>query len=129
LTIRKRPGTAGRDGPEADDCVTMTVWPAMMSVAVRGEDPEFAATVMDATPGPDPEPVNVTQVAPVHEAHAHPDGPVTVIVPPPPIAASVIVTGFTVNVHAPAASVTVNVEPAIVSVADLADVVVLAAAV
>jgi hypothetical protein len=101
----------------------------MMSVAVRGEDPVFAAIVMNATPAPDPEPVNVTQVAPVHEDHAHPDGPVTVIVPPPPIAASVIVTGLTVNVHAPAASVTVNVEPAIVSVADLAAVVVLAATV
>jgi hypothetical protein len=101
----------------------------MMSVTVRGEDPVFAAIVKSATPAPDPEPVNVIQLAPVHEDHAHPDGPVTVIVPPPPIAASVMVSGLTVNVHAAAASVTVNVQPAIVIVADLAAVVGLAAAV
>ena len=40
-----------------------------------------------------------------------------------------MVRGLTVNVQAAAASVTVNVLPAIVSVADLADVAVLAAAV
>ena len=56
-------------------------------------------------------------------------GVVTAIVPLPPAGASAMVRGLTVNVQAAAASVTVNVLPAIVSVADLADVAVLAAAV
>jgi hypothetical protein len=99
-----------------------------MGVAVRDEDPAFAAIVSNATPAPDPEPVNVIQVASVHEDHAQPGGPVTVIVTAPPIAALLMVSGLSANVHAAAASVTVNVRPAIVSVADLTAVVVLAAA-
>jgi hypothetical protein len=54
---------------------------------------------------------------------------VTVMVPDAPVVGAVIPDGVRVNMHAPLAWVTVNVFPAIVNVADLANAVVLAAAV
>ena len=61
--------------------------------------------------------------------HAHPDSVVTAIEPVLPGCVALMVRGLTVNVHDAATCVTVNVLPAIVSVADLPTVVTLAAAV
>lgn len=110
-------------------CVTLTARPATVSVAVRDVVPVFAAIVKAVEPDPGPEPVSVIQLAPSVADHAHPACVVTAIVPVPPAESSVMVRGLTVNVHAAAASSTVNVLPAIVRVAVLADVAVLAAAV
>ena len=68
-------------------------------------------------------------MAAVDDAHVQPDCVVTVIVPLPPDCATVRASGLTVNVHAAAASVTVNVFPAIVTVPDRVAVAVFAAAV
>ena len=119
----------GGIGTVAGACVTLTVWPATVSVAVRAVSAVFAAIAKAVAPVPGPDPVSVIQEAPLDEDHAHPDCVVTAIEPLPLADAWVMVRGFTVNVQAAAASVTVKVLPAIVSVADLDDVVVLAAAV
>ncbi len=89
----------------------------------------FGVIVAVAEPDPGPEPVSVIQLALSVADHAHPACVVTAIVPVPPAGSSVMLRGLTVNVHAAAAWSTVNVLPAIVSVAVLADVTVLTAAV
>jgi hypothetical protein len=123
--IRRLRGGIGR---VAGACVTLTVCPATVSVAERSASVVFALIPKAAAPFPGPDPVSVIQGAPLDEDHAHPDCVATEIEPLPLVAAWLMVRGVTVNVQA-AASVTVNVLPAIVSVADLDDVVVLAAAV
>ena len=82
-------------------------------------------------PVPDPVPlaVSVTHEAVVEDVHAHPDCVVTVNVPVVPPPGIVTRDGVTVNVQDGLGSVTTNVWPAIVNVADRALVVVFAAAV
>ena len=76
-----------------------------------------------------PEPVRpvppeiVTQDAPLVALHPHPDVVVTVTVPLPPVADTVWLVGEIVYEHAPAACVTVKVDPAMVSVPVRTDVV------
>jgi hypothetical protein len=57
---------------------------------------------------------------PLVAVHEHPAGPVTMIVPLPPVAVGVRAMGVTVKVHGAPPWFTVNVWPAIVSVVDLA---------
>ena len=78
---------------------------------------------------PGPEPVSVIQLTLSVADHAHPVCVVTAMVPFSPSGAPVRLRGLTVNVQAAAAPSTVNVLPAIVSVAARVDVAVLAAAV
>lgn len=76
-----------------------------------------------------PDPATVIHDAGLATVHVHPAPVVTVIVPVPPVAFRVSEAGLTLNVQAAAACVTVNVFPAIVSVAERDAVVVFAAAV
>jgi hypothetical protein len=68
-----------------------------------------------------PEPATDIQALVVEAAHVQPACVVTVIVPDAPAGDAVISEGVSVNMHAPLASVTVNVFPAIVKAADLAN--------
>jgi hypothetical protein len=66
--------------------VSVKVWPAMVTVAVRALVPVFAAAVNVTEAGPVPLAVpTVTQVAPVDAVQLHPDVAVseTVVGPPP----------------------------------------------
>ena len=125
--IRRFSGAPGI--AESAACVTLTVRPATVSVAVRDVVPVFAAIVNAVVPDPGPEPVSVIQLTLSVADHAHPVCVVTAMVPLSPSGAPVRVRGLTVNVQAAAASLTVNVLPAIVSVAARVDVAVSAAAV
>ena len=80
-------------------------------------------------PEPVPAPETVTHALVVEAAHVHPACVVTTIVPDAPVVGAVIPEGVRVNIHAPLACVTVNVFPAMVKVADLANALVFAAAV
>ena len=80
-------------------------------------------------PDPVPDAVRVIHPTVVDDVHAHPDCVVTVIVPVVPPPGTVTRDGLTENVQDELGSVTTNVCPAIVSVADRAVVVVFAAAV
>ena len=92
----------------------MNVWPATVSVPARAH-PEFEAIVYVAVPLPVPEPVTVIQDALLEAVQAHPEPFVTAMVPPPEPALVVAAVGLIEEVPLPAACVTVNVCPAIVS--------------
>jgi len=100
-------------------CVTVTVWPAMVRLAVRVVWPVFAvaAKVSVLVPLPLPPAVTVSQLALLEEVQAHPDAAVTVTVPPPAAAESDWLVDERANVHGVFAWVTVNVCPAIVRAA------------
>jgi len=113
----------------APACVTVTVWPATVRVAVRAVCPVFAVAANVRVPVPValPPAVTVNQLALLEEVQAHPDGAVTVIVPPPAAAVSDWVVAERVNVQVVFACVTVNVWPAMVRAPDRAVVPVFAA--
>ena len=66
-------------------CVTVNVWPAMVSVPVRTE-PVFAATANETEPFPEPDAPEVTVIQLAFDAavHAHPFDAVTLTDPLPP---------------------------------------------
>lgn len=82
-----------------------------------------------AVPDPVVDPVSVIHEAVVDEAQAHVNCVVTVIVPVPPLAGTVTMSGVTENAHDALGSVTAKPFPAIDSMAVLESVVVLDAAV
>ena len=101
-------------------CVTVNVWPAIVSVPVRSA-PVFAAIVKSTDPLPVPlaPDVIVNHAALLTAVHAQPAVVVTVtVVPGPPAAPIDWLVGAIVYAQAggAAACVTVNVWPAIVSV-------------
>jgi len=110
-------------------CDTLIINPAMLIKADRDVIPAFAGTVYVTLPDPVAAPVNVIHDAVVDDVQAHVGEVVTVIVPVPPPAGIAKKTGLTVNVHDGLGSVMTKVWPPIVSVAVLAVVVVLDAAV
>jgi hypothetical protein len=100
-------------------CVTVNVWPAIVSVPVRGVALVFAATEYVTAPFPAPvlPPVIVSHDALLEALHAHvpPDAVTLTLALDAPEAGDTLV-GDSVNVHATPACVTVKVCPAIVSV-------------
>ena len=69
-------------GAAAADCVSVKVWPAIVTVALRADSDGLAPYTYVATPLPDPAPaVTTTQDALLTAVQLQPAGPVTVIVP------------------------------------------------
>jgi hypothetical protein len=91
--------------------------------------PRFGGTEKLPVPDPVPEAVSVIHETVVDDVHAQPAWVVTVIVTVPPPPGTVTSTGVTENVQDGLGSVTTNVWPAIVKVADRSLVVVFAPAV
>ena len=96
----------------------MNVAPAIVSVPLRLEATVFAATLKVTEPLPDPvaPPVTVIHAALLTAVQLHPVAAKTLLAPLPADAVKDCVVGEIVGEHAAAAWVTVNVEPAIVSV-------------
>ncbi len=100
-------------------CVTVNVWPATVSVPLRGVVLGLAAALNATVPFPLPLAplVTVSQdvllLTPVHE---HPAAVVTLVEPVPPPATTDWLAGEIAYVHGVPACVTVNVWPATVSV-------------
>ena len=69
-------------------CVTVTVWPAIVTVALRDEAAVFAAAATLTVPSPDPLAplVTVSQLALLVAIHVHPAGAVNVTAALPPAA-------------------------------------------
>jgi hypothetical protein len=99
-------------------CVTVTLWPAIVRVALRALVVVFAAALKVTVPLAEPldPPVTVTQLAPLVAVHAHPVVVVTSTLPVPPAAATACVEAERLNVQLAPVCVTVNVLPAMVSV-------------
>jgi hypothetical protein len=97
-------------------CVTVNVWPAIVSVPVRAA-PVLAAAVMLTVPLPVPEPPDVTviQLTFGTAVHEQPALVVTALEPDQPLAGTVWLAGAIAKLH-DVACVTVNVWPAIVNV-------------
>jgi hypothetical protein len=96
LTVRAPPDTencalAGDNTvtQEAAACVTVKVWPAMVSVPVRGLEFGLLATANPTAPLPEPEAplVTVIQASLLTAVQLHPPGAVTLELPEPPPAA------------------------------------------
>jgi len=99
-------------------CVTVNVCAAMVSVAVRLAEDEFAVAAKVTVPGPVPlDGDTVTQLALLVADQVQPASVVTPTDPPPPAAATFCDVPLRANAHVAAAWVTVNVWPAIVRVA------------
>ena len=114
----------------APACVTVNVWPAMVSVPVLGEVDVFAAIEKATVPFPEPlaPDVMVSQEALLVAVQAQPAVVVTVALLEPALAAGFSEVGVTENAQTPApAWVTVTVCPAMVNVPVRGDVTVLAA--
>jgi hypothetical protein len=100
-------------------CVTVKVWPAMITVPVREVPAVLAATLRPTVPLPVPLAPEVTVI---HDAllvadRAQPVVPLTETLTPPPPAATVVLVGDSPNApQAAAAWMTVKVLPAMVSV-------------
>jgi hypothetical protein len=91
------------------DCVTVKVFPAIVSVPVRSVVPEYEATVNTADPlpvplAPDVTVIHATLLAAVHE---QPEAAVIADDPVPPVDGTVEAAGEIENVQATAAWVTV----------------------
>jgi hypothetical protein len=102
-------------------CVTVTVCPAIVSVATRLSGPELAVALNETVPGPAPDApaVTVSHAALLLAVHAQPAAALTVTLAEDAVGANAAVVVDSANVHgsvAPAC-VTVTVWPAIVSVA------------
>jgi hypothetical protein len=80
--------------------LTVSVWPAMRAVPVRG-DPGFAAMLSVTGAVPDPVAPEATVIHTAWEiaVHAQPAGAVTVTVWLPPAAVGAVVAGVIANVH------------------------------
>jgi hypothetical protein len=102
----------------AADCVTVNVWPAIVSVPVRDEALGFDAilNVAEPSPLPDVAPTSVSHDALLAAVQAQPAGAATVAKPLPAAAVALWLVGVIAYVHAAAACVTVKVCPPIVSV-------------
>jgi hypothetical protein len=109
-------------GAGGGSCVTVMVWPAIVSVPLRLAPVEFAAAVKLTLPPPVPlvGPVIVIQLAFDAAVHAHPGVVAIVADPDPPAAAIACVPGVTENAHGAASCDTVTVWPATVTFADRA---------
>jgi hypothetical protein len=100
-------------------CVTVNVFPAMVSVPLRLAPDEFVPTMNVAVPFPLPGPalMNETHVRLLTAVHAQVDAAVTVLLPEPPLDVNERLVGEIEVVHVPLPVwVTVKVAPAIVSV-------------
>jgi hypothetical protein len=99
-------------------CVTVKLWPAIVSVAVRAVVVVFAAALKLTVPLAEPlvPPVTVTQLAPLVAVHAQPVVVVTATLPVPPAAATACVEAERLNAQFAPVCVTVKVFPAMVSV-------------
>ena len=100
------------------DCVTVTVWPATVSVPVRCAVAALVVALKVTVPLPDPLaplPI-VSQAALLVALHAQPVAAVTAVVDEPPAAVSVRDVGDTPKVQAAPLCVTVTVWPATVRV-------------
>jgi hypothetical protein len=115
---------------DTPNCVTVTVCPPTVTVALRDDVDVLAVAVTVTVPLPDPLPPLVidSHVALLVAVHAQPVATVTVTVPLPP-AATMFEPDDSATVHATPDCVTVTVCPATVTVALREDVDVLAAAV
>jgi hypothetical protein len=100
------------------DCVTVNVFPPIVSVPLRDWFFVFAATEKLADPLPDPlaPAVTVIHVALLTVVHAQPVIALTVVDPEPPDAFTVCDEGEIVGVQGAPASLTVNAMPPIVRV-------------
>jgi hypothetical protein len=109
--------------------VTVTVWPAIVNVPVRGVLALLAAIDSDTVPVPLPvdPPVIVIQGSALVAVHEQPPTEVTVMVPGEAPAATERLVDESVNVHAGAAWVTPKLRPPTVIAAERANVVALAA--
>lgn len=76
-------------------CVTVTEWPATVSVAVRGDVAAFAETTIVAVPSPDPLPVSDSHCGAPDDDQAHPPGAATVSVVVPPVIPTAMDAGET----------------------------------
>jgi len=77
----------GASGLAATDCVTLKLWPAIVSVPVRAEDVPLGEAVKDNVAPPLPlVGVTASQVAAVPAVHEQPALEVSVTVPVPPAA-------------------------------------------
>ena len=94
----------------AADCVTVKLWPATVSVAVRLFEELFAPTlkVTVALPVPLDPAVTVTQLAPLVAVHPQPVIVVTATLPVPPAPANACVDGEMLNVQLAPGCVTVK---------------------
>jgi hypothetical protein len=92
-------------------CVTVKLWPAIVSVAVRATVVAFAATLKLTVPLAEPlDPaVTVTQLAPLVAVHAQPVVVVTATLPVPPLAANACVDGEMLDEQLAPGCVTVKV--------------------
>jgi hypothetical protein len=99
-------------------CVTVTVCPAIVRVALRDEVAVFAVAVTVTVPLPDPLAplVSVSQLALLVAVQVQPAGAVTVTEPLPPPATMFSVVADSVYVQATPACVTVTLCPATVTV-------------
>jgi hypothetical protein len=109
--------------------VTVTVWPAIVNVPVRGVLAVFAAIDSDTVPVPLPvaPPVTVIHGSALAAVHEQPATEVTEMLPGEALAATDKLVDDSVNVHAGAACVTPKARPPTVIVAERAAVVELAA--
>ena len=96
----------------------VTVWPATVNVAVRGEFGRFFATVKLIVPFPVPDAgaVDVTHVALLVTVQPHPAPVVTVTEPVPPLLENWKVVEDKTDVQLMPACVTVTTIPAMVTV-------------
>ena len=121
--------TVNVQGTGAPACVTVTVWPATVSVPVRGDVAVLAAMAKPTVPFPLPlaPDVMLSQEALLVAVHVHPVAAVTLLLLELALAPGLSDVGETVYVQATPACVTVTVWPATVSVPVRGEVAVLAA--
>ena len=80
----------------------MTIWPAIVTVAERGDVDVFAATESDTEPGPDTEPFRtVTQFTGLELFQTQPELASTLTEPEPPDAAKDNFEVLVTKLHAP----------------------------
>jgi hypothetical protein len=106
LTVRDPPvastlalvGESANAHPVPDDCVTVTIWPATITVPVRADDPVLVATSNVTAPLPLPLPPDVIVMNEelLAALHAQPGEVVTVTVTGPPPAMTAGDSGLTV---------------------------------
>ncbi len=112
-------------------CVTVKIFPAIVSVPDRDEVEVFADALKLTDPVPEPDAPAVTASQPVlllTAVHAQPAGAVTATVPLPPFEPTLCDPGAIVSLQLIPACVTVKLLPAIVSVPERVDTPVFAAA-